>query len=290
MPSVIEELQALKQVSAEQALASQLLADEVAGKMGDITDLAAGAILPLGNNTVTYYVNPATGNDENTGTNTANSFASIDAALILATSSEMRGKYISIYLEGGHDYHLSVNYNIYNRYIYISSRTSSNRANFYFDGILSGTSFGMYHFGIYGAGLIYANLDMYWPLFADVVGHNNALNKTAAGVSNPGVYSNKFVAMLFCNAFLGDQYLLSPAVGDMTSIVFYGGSLGFRAERTTSEPPIQLNYSATLRLNIVNWTLNDGLLVKEDSLFNGVKFTNGVPINVVSNVAIAEVI
>ncbi len=284
--------QTIEQINSELVAACNQLTsavenkmDEINASLGEMNSKASAAILPLGNNKDTYYVDAVAGDDNNSGVNTLNPFKTLDHAIDIASAPEMRGKRISIYVEGGSDYHISRTHDIYYRDLYISARQSYDRFNLYVEAKIDNENFACYGVGLFQSLLGVANANIYLPLFSDINGHDGQLNHLNSGLIRT-TNSTRVLYVASCAIYSGDQPLIIPADGDVTSIALNSVTIGRRAGATIS--PIVLKNNNPITLNLKNISLNDGLLVKEGSLITGVKFQSGIPLNVKVNTTIAE--
>lgn len=288
MSEILVELGKLTQASQEQTAASNALSQEVASKMAEIDQKAADAILPLGAIMVSYYVDPENGSDANVGSESA-PLKSLDRAFALATAPEMNACTITINVKPVIDYHVSKGYNIHTRSIVING-WGADKANVYIDPYVVTSSsrwFATRGFAMYNASLDFSNCRVYLPMFSDIDGHDSKPTSSSGGIIRPVGTSIKIVSFSSSEVHIGDQFLVAPSPADTTFLHFRSTSLHLREGRTMVEEPITIN-EGQLMVIFYGTQLNDGLALREGSLFGGVKFKNGAPYNVLSNVQILE--
>lgn len=252
---------------------------------------ANNAIRQLGQNGVVFYVDPILGSDNNSGTKENEKLKSLKLAFNLAASPAYEGCFITIYLEPESDYFIDFDETFYNRIVIIASR-GLNKPNVYQKAKVVTSNknyFGTFGIKSFNSTVRFQNCKLYTPLFNELVGHDRVLTSSSGGVFHPVSPSHKTIEFSGCELHIGDQFIVVPSPGDFTFASFSSCSIHLRVGREVNSCPISLNSSLAV-INFYNSTLHDGLQFIEGSLVSGVKFNNGLPINLVTNVNITEAV
>ena len=256
-----------------------------------ITEQVNLAIQQLGNNKVNLYVEPGTGNDNNSGSNIASAFRTFNKALSVACSPALQGAIITIFLNTDYEYFIDNDHEVIQRVLVVSARGSS-KVNINQLGRVVNTSkayFGTFGFRLYNSALKFVNARIKTPLFSEVEGHDRILTSATGGLLHPVSLSTKLIEFTNCELFAGDQYILVPSPGDFTFASFANTEISLRDNRSENRKPISIN-SSLMTANFYGVTLHNDLEIREGSLFEGILFRNGNPINLITNASVMEAI
>ena len=199
-----------------------------------ITQQVNLAIQQLSKNEVNLYVEPGTGNDNNSGSNIASAFRTFDKALSIARSPALQGTMITIFLNADYEYNIERDYLIIQRVLVVSARGSSKvRINQLGKVVSSSKAYlGTYGFRLYNSALKFVNAKIKTPLYDEVEGHDRILTSSVGGLMHPVSLSAKFIEFRNCELFVGDHFIVVPSPGDFTFASFSNTEISLREGRT----------------------------------------------------------
>lgn len=283
---VNQSIEQLLQEAIDQSMAqtqeSRELAEEVATTIGDIRKEASDAVdrvdaaIPDAvkrEMSKTFYVNVATGNDENDGVNVSRPFATLDKAI---TESQVGGS-VTIYLESGETVTLNNSHNISNKTILVRARGADSRPL-----LINKALPGNYTTGLIGTNCSFSlfNVD------AESVGKYEVggVQSSGAGLFGAGAKCQMDVNIYASDIAIGDTPLFGQYAGQMYTVSIYASLIS----DNTIEEPCRLfanRGDSTLIFQCGATTLPEGKQWA-DMFASVVRAADGEPRNIVSNLAI----